>query len=164
MEFLASDVEKICEVKINRMQVWLEHEWITPSVQQASGHGTRNVYDEADLCRIALFKKAVESGLSRKAVARFLQSLPANRLLNIGAHYKNGKKSKYSTFIFFFRNGGQVVSSYILISEKDKDDKAGLLDAMKILDDDDDDVDDVVGFNYSKIVHNIANKIKELKG
>lgn len=161
MEFLASDVDRICSVKRNRLQVWLEHKWVIPSVQQASGHGSRNVYDESDLYRIALFKKAVESGLARKAVARFLQSMPAGRLLKIGEHYKDGRESKYTTYIFFFRNEGQVVGSYILISEKGKqpDDKMGLSEAMKTLD-----ADDVVGFNFSKIVYDISKKIRELTG
>lgn len=74
MEFLAADIEKITGVKRNRLQQWLEREYITPSIQVASGHGTRNIWSRNDLYTIALFKKITESGLSRKVVSDFLSA------------------------------------------------------------------------------------------
>ena len=69
MEFYTSEVERICEIKRNRLQVWLSNGWIIPSVQVASGHGTRNIFNEVDLVVISVFKHLVETGLSRKLVA-----------------------------------------------------------------------------------------------
>jgi len=74
MEFLAADIEKITGVKRNRLQQWLEREYIAPSIQVASGHGTRNIWSHNDLYTIALFKKITESGLSRKVVSDFLSA------------------------------------------------------------------------------------------
>ena len=74
MEFLAADIEKITGVKRNRLQQWLERGYITPSIQVASGQGTRNIWSRNDLYTIALFKKIIESGLSRKVVSDFLSA------------------------------------------------------------------------------------------
>ena len=74
MQFQAADIEKITGVKRNRLQQWLEHGFIAPSIQTASGHGTRNIWSRGDLYAIAVFKKVTESGLSRKIVCDFLFS------------------------------------------------------------------------------------------
>ncbi len=74
MEFLAGDIERITGVKRNRLQQWLERGFIAPSIQMASGHGTRNIWSRNDLYTIALFKKITESGLSRKVVSDFLSA------------------------------------------------------------------------------------------
>ena len=75
MEFFAGDVEKICGVKRNRLQVWMEKGWIIPSIKRADGHGTRNIFNLINLFQISLFKKAVENGISRKVAADFLPRL-----------------------------------------------------------------------------------------
>lgn len=72
MSFYASDVVKITNVKRTRLQQWLEKGWISPSVQQAEGAGTRNIYSLNDLYTIAIFKQVTEMGLPRKLVADFL--------------------------------------------------------------------------------------------
>jgi hypothetical protein len=71
-EFLAADIERITGVKRNRLQQWIEYGFITPSIQEASGSGSRNVWSRADLYSIAIFKKVTESGLSRDIVSDLL--------------------------------------------------------------------------------------------
>jgi hypothetical protein len=73
MEFFAADIEKICGVKRNRLQTWLEKSWIIPSLQKASGRGTRNIFNEVDIACIFIFKACVESGLSREVVGQFIK-------------------------------------------------------------------------------------------
>jgi hypothetical protein len=72
--FEASDITEITGVKRPRLQQWLERGFIHPSIQKAEGHGSRNVYNRYDLYRIGIFKKLVESGLSRKLVASYLNA------------------------------------------------------------------------------------------
>ena len=73
MEFTASQITQITGVKRTRLQQWLEKGYLSPSIQQASGHGTRNIYSIVDVYSIAIFKKIIESGLSRKVVADMLE-------------------------------------------------------------------------------------------
>lgn len=73
-EFLAADVEKITGVNRNRLEQWLSRGFIAPSIQAASGSGTRNRWSRADLYTIAIFKRLVESGLSRETVGKLLSA------------------------------------------------------------------------------------------
>ena len=72
MKFLAKDVEKITGVRRNRLEQWLSRGFISPSIQEAEGPGTRNVWSRNDLYTIAIFKKVTESGLSREIVSDLL--------------------------------------------------------------------------------------------
>ncbi len=64
--FFVSDVETVTGVKRIRLQQWLKAEYLTPSIEKASGHGTRNVFSLNDLFSIELFKRLVELGTSRE--------------------------------------------------------------------------------------------------
>jgi hypothetical protein len=74
-EFLASDIERINNVKRNRLQTWLERGWIVPSIEKASGHGSRNRFSKLDLYGIALFKHLIETArFAREEAAEFLKA------------------------------------------------------------------------------------------
>jgi DNA-binding transcriptional MerR regulator len=154
MEFLASDVEKICGVKRNRLQVWMEREWIVPSGEKADGHGTRNKFSEADLYEILMFKELVESGLSRAAVAEL--KIPVSDLVK--GYLKTIKKlEKHNNlltsnnpidyFFFFFRKRNKVVKVSASIPTP------SFLGA-----------DNVIGINFANIIRKVQRKIKEIKG
>jgi len=78
MEFLVSDVTKFTGVKRLRLHQWIERKYLSPSVQKASGHGTRNVYDEYDLYKIELFKRLITSGISRELSASIIKNFNQN--------------------------------------------------------------------------------------
>jgi len=65
-QFGAKRVFEITGVKLNRLQPWMERRFILPSIHVASGHGTRNIFSQDDLCEISLFKDMVERGLKRE--------------------------------------------------------------------------------------------------
>jgi DNA-binding transcriptional MerR regulator len=140
-EYQMAEVERICEIKRVRLQTWLSNGWITPSIQKASGHGTRNVFSESDLYKIAFFKRAIESGISRSAAAQFVPGIEEileheRNILesNLEAisrfkkeqakRVKEGKERRTYLAVsdekvsgcIFFRRGGEVVDSKLFPS------------------------------------------------
>ena len=97
MYFIASEIEKITDVKGTRLKEWP----IQPSITEAKGHGTLNIYSREDVYKIATFKALIESGLSRKLAGSFIKTIePAalKVLTDLGMH------SDYSKLIEDIRN------------------------------------------------------------
>ena len=113
-EFKASRVYEITGVKRNRLQVWMERGWITPSIEEASGHGTRNVFNRKDLYFIAMFKELVARGLPRKTIGAFFSS--------IMGHYHQMSDSVIEgiEYWFFGRSGGQLRADAIFSDNIDE--------------------------------------------
>lgn len=173
MEFYASDVERICEIKRNRLEVWMKAGWITPSIQVASGHGTRNIFHETDLVVILIFKHFVETGMSRKwigelkghidkvlveelkgnksTIERLLRAepIPHKTWLYYLIHptelipFQTVMVPEADLYYLFYRKGGKVVSS-------------GALTAAQRVDS-----DDVIGINLHKIISKVVDKIEQ---
>ena len=107
-EYKASRVYEITGVKRNRLQAWMERGWITPSIEEASGHGTRNVFNRKDLYFIAMFKELVARGLPRKTIGTFFSS--------IMSHYHQLSDSFIEgvEYWYFGRDGDQLIADAIL--------------------------------------------------
>ena len=63
-EYSTLDIVKALEIPRERLRDWMSREFIIPSVQ-SEGQGTKAIFTRYDIYGIALFKKMVESGLSR---------------------------------------------------------------------------------------------------
>ena len=74
-EYSTIDVANIFDMPVGRFREWLNNGFIIPSVQQADGPGTKNIFNFADLLLIAVLKKLVESGLSRESAAKYVNLL-----------------------------------------------------------------------------------------
>ena len=147
MQFLAADVEKITGVKRQRLEQWLSRGFIAPSIQAASGHGSRNIWSRNDLYTIALFKKITESGLSRKMVSDFLSAGIVGR-----------KKVNDVMFMLYMRKEGKRKGSAIYFKKGE--------DIVLHLDDIQTDLnmhpfDDVFIVNFIKLRVAIDKKIEE---
>ena len=70
--FGAKKVETITGVKRTRLQQWMDKKYFQPSINIASGPGTRNLYSLYDIYRITAFKHIVDSGLSRDKAAQIV--------------------------------------------------------------------------------------------
>ena len=147
-------VEWICGINRNRLQVWLGNGWIKATKSPATGSGTKNIFNEHDLMMISIFKKAVENGLSRKAVINLMPAV-SSKLKTLITVVKGEiefiNQDADSVFIFFFRREGEVLKSYIG-------------EANSLLDKEFENVteaDDVIGFNISKIKNTLNNRITE---
>jgi DNA-binding transcriptional MerR regulator len=140
-QFLTSDVTRITGVKRNRLQVWLDKGWITPSIQKAQGQGTRNIFSLHDLYVIALFKKLVEIGVPRKFVGICTQKFQEQPLLGLFL-----KSDNYCWFDIYRTGEGEFESE--LIFQPD----AGKRDSF--------DCYDVVGINIAKFAREIDLEIE----
>ena len=155
MEFFSGEVEKVCDIKRNRFQAWKENGWITPSVQIAEGYGSKNIFDEYDLISILIFKKFVESGVSRKSMANLAESIHTTMRGGLWGQKKKGLKRIKDMpphesqsfpiglplyhFIYFWRKDGMVVQ--VTFDEIPKNIEA----------------DDIIGINFKDIVETISN-------
>ncbi|MDZ7699505.1 MAG: hypothetical protein U5R49_22065 [Deltaproteobacteria bacterium] len=119
MEFLAKDIFDITGVKRNRLQQWLEYGFILPSIQVASGHGSRNIWSREDLYTISLFKKITESGLSRKVASDFLSAgtLSGDNLDDVIFLLYMRKDGKTKAVSLYFKEGDDIVLDLASIQE-----------------------------------------------
>lgn len=67
------DVMRILEIDRECLREWVKRGYIVPSIQQSSGRGTKALFSRTDLFRIAIFQKAVQSGLSRGLAYLFVK-------------------------------------------------------------------------------------------
>ena len=85
-----SDVTRITGVSRPRMEQWMQLGYIKPSVNRASGRGTRNIFDRYDLYKIALFRHITETGWYREDAGRLLRALDDDTITSLiwGWQYK----------------------------------------------------------------------------
>jgi hypothetical protein len=62
--FTATEVLSILELETERLRQWIKLKYVEPSIP-ATGSGTKNYFSEIDICKIAVFKKLVDSGVNR---------------------------------------------------------------------------------------------------
>jgi len=142
--FEASDIEKITGINRPRLQQWLEKGFIIPSIQVASGPGTRNIYSIEDVYKIAGIKKIIEFGFTREKAAHLVNSINTDRE---GIH-----------ILFFVHNFGSCSNKIFGLHLK-KDNIQEAFDVFK---------DMVLAkggayiFNYTKLMEEIDNIIEEI--
>lgn len=178
-EFLASAVTKITGVKLNRLQPWMERGFITPSIEVAAGHGTRNRFNRADLYKIATLKKLVEGDFHRKVAANIVSAAFMGMRTRQDQKRAENKEKGVKSVIWFVvisrQEGGKrtvadsfLHSPYDLYFVKDettkqiiqKDPMTSLSD--KIVAGFEKGGDDVFVLNLSKIIDEVDSKIQEL--
>ncbi len=105
MEFFTGAVTKITGVKRNRLQQWIDHGYVLPSVRRAQGRGKSqyNIWSLADVYTIAMFKALAEKGWSRSVVDSFLSQ----------GQLTDDAPLDEINFILFLRRGKKVRSRYI---------------------------------------------------
>jgi len=84
IEFYTSDVTRITGIKRNTLQQWMDRRFIKPSIQEAAGSGSRNIFSEVDLHKIIVFKKLIEAGLARKVAAKCINAYNFERVIQKG--------------------------------------------------------------------------------
>jgi len=61
-----NQIAKIVGVSLSRINSWLNREYVTASIEKASGYGTKNVFSRGDAYKIMLFHKLLKFGLLRE--------------------------------------------------------------------------------------------------
>lgn len=69
------DVARKLGIPRERFREWLVRGFIRPSIQQASGSGTRNLFSRWDMYLIALFQHLIERGLGREEASAYVNAL-----------------------------------------------------------------------------------------
>ena len=64
-EFSTFEVMKILGISCARIREWIDGEFICPSIQLSPKQGVKSIFSRWDLYGIELFKRYVNSGISR---------------------------------------------------------------------------------------------------
>ncbi len=93
--FKAADVAKKFGIRYGRLKEWLKH--IPPSVKQADGPGTRNIFTRSDLYKLFLFRELIEKGgLQRTTAAAVVSALDKDGLLKFSSTLLTRRFSTYN--------------------------------------------------------------------
>jgi hypothetical protein len=143
--FKTQEVSQITGVKKPRLDVWIANGWVGPTIQKASGYGTKNIWALVDLYDVRLFREIVESGLSRSV---------ANDFLSQGV-LKGDINPDDVRFFMYIREGSRTVPSIIYD-----------WDTLDVLDDglreNNLDPDNIFIFNFKKIVEEVDSTLKKI--
>lgn len=71
--YTQKDITKILGLKRTAVQQWLDRGFVAPSVESASGHGTRNLWSRGDIIDLAVFQTLLEHGFSREEASAFIK-------------------------------------------------------------------------------------------
>ena len=73
-------ITKIFNIKRDRLQQWIDRKLIVPSVNEARGQGTKNIFSLEDLYVIQLFIDLLNEGFTRKGAAKIIKMISENPL------------------------------------------------------------------------------------
>ena len=79
-EFSTLDIVKALEIPRERFREWLTRGYISPSIQEAKGQGTKALFNRTDVYMVAIFRYLIEIGIKREEAAKMIgQDSPALR-------------------------------------------------------------------------------------
>lgn len=120
--YLLSDVCEKTKTKPGKLQAWMKEEWITPSVQRASGQGSRNIFNDGDIFAIQMLKIMIGMGIPRKfagEVAREFQKNKIYKLLTDGETKNVGDTSDMAFVEIYVTSDGKINRSALIFNEAD---------------------------------------------
>ncbi|MFC1512118.1 hypothetical protein ACFL5H_02870 [Candidatus Latescibacterota bacterium] len=65
------DICKLFNIPKGRFREWVDQGFVKPSIDQAKGIGTKNIFSRWDLYGIAIFARALSSGIDRLTASFF---------------------------------------------------------------------------------------------
>lgn len=156
-EYQLKDLMWVVEITAPRVQVWLEKGWVRPSVQVASGYGTRNIYSRGDLYLVALFRQVVDMGLQRQRAGDFLARLGDERI-RYGLTEPRHDRVLTKRWAYYLYAGEDSYAGYANDLPRHPITKAGrYVDIIEI-----EDVDTVIAVNLAMIRARIDRRMVEL--
>ena len=75
MVYTTFEICKKMGIRKERFREWIDRGYIKPSIQKASGRGTKNLFSKNDLYTIALFNYLIDRGFSREEVSRRISKI-----------------------------------------------------------------------------------------
>ncbi len=73
-EFTTIDIQRLLHVERQRLREWIDRGFVIPSVQRASGVGTKNIFNQWDVYGIEMFRLLIETGFNRSSAAQVYRS------------------------------------------------------------------------------------------
>ena len=71
------EITKALQIKKERLRVWIDEGFVSPSIQKGIGPGTKHIFSVQDVYMVSLFHSLIEYGFSRESADIFLKSLTA---------------------------------------------------------------------------------------
>jgi len=120
MVYTTFEICKNLDIRLERFRMWIDNGYVEPSIQKASGRGTKNLFSKDDLYLVGLFKHLIECGFSREesskkveSVRHVLQNIDVNPAYIGIARRAEGTKMPY-------RDGKLVYPDCIIWPEKEE--------------------------------------------
>ena len=66
------EITEALGIKRTKLQQWMSFGYVRPSIEQASGQGTRNKWSFADVVALSAFRELIKMGLSRAAASKLV--------------------------------------------------------------------------------------------
>jgi hypothetical protein len=143
--FSTREVSQITGIGIPRLEVWIANGYVGPSIQKASGHGTKNIWGLVDLYDVRLFREIIDSGLSRSVANDFLSQGVLSGAID----------PEDVRFVLYIREEGRITPT--IIYEWDPLDVLDKFLAKNNLN-----PDNIFIFNFSKIVEEVDATLKKM--
>lgn len=105
MEFTIFDIVKLLKIKRSSLKQWIERGFIRPSIQEADGKGTKNLFSVDDLYKIVLFEKLHFFGLAQKIAAKYADEVDFSQV--------NASRIKFM-FLFVVTGHGRFFGQFFL--------------------------------------------------
>jgi DNA-binding transcriptional MerR regulator len=104
--FFTADIAALLEIaewRVIKFAQGTEYQ-IAPSHSDASGSGTRRVYDIEDVCQIALALRLLDAGLSSKTIGTILQQLKSKESERLSAKLEQSDPQLRDLYLAVFRS------------------------------------------------------------
>ena len=72
MHYELKDIIETLSFKRTKIQQWIAYGYVRPSIEEATGSGTRNKWSFADIITLAAFGELIKMGLSRAAASKLV--------------------------------------------------------------------------------------------
>ncbi len=143
--------------KIDLLKDWMKREFISPSIQKASGAGTKNLFSRNDVYLIYLFDSLIKRGLARKIASERVKGFA--KYLDVAGTWNDPSQNSYVGFIKreSAASNKMLENKYeheiVILSDKCFE-KKSLKDLIKS-----DRFDDIIVVNFKKIRKQVDSKL-----
>jgi hypothetical protein len=152
--FASTELIKSVDIEQGRLNSWIVQGYIRPSIHEGERPGDHHVWSELDVYNMALFKKIIEGGFSRKIAFGFIGQGVISENVDLDS----------IGFILFARAGDRTDSA-VIVYEPDDDLKLDIEHVLTQFDmfERDRQFDDLYLVNFKKLRHEIDAKIEGVR-
>ncbi|MGD8228347.1 MAG: MerR family transcriptional regulator [Desulfobacteraceae bacterium] len=119
-----------------RLREWLNRGFIKPSIQKASGPGTKALFAREDLYRMMLFKQILESGFTREIASVLAHTVTSGKIMrgdfvSVGYNAKRSEEDRRAGYTEDLETDLEDDEIKRLVNETESD--AGMEDIMRLI-------------------------------